>query len=235
MKKSKDRYSESVTLRIALEAVSLSRPKVITADSATIRPFVTKCLSGKSDIVFLGIDPGLLPLTVSLIVWRKGKRRDIYTIGLSAKRTGKSWQNRFFRVTKLATGVGEILSAVKAVGCKFYVAIEGYSHGSSGTAIQTLAEIKQAVLQQIYKYCNLEDVLLLPPTTWKACLAEGAGGYDKEGVQSLLIEKWPVLKSFGADHNKYDSYAMASVYEQIIRHRATCDTAAQNLMEREEL
>jgi hypothetical protein len=119
-----------------------------------------------------------------------------------------------------------------------YIAIEGYSFGSRGNAVLTMAEIKQSLLLVLGKQRpDFERVLLLQPTTWKSALMgeEYKRGTSKEDVQNYLKRRWPKIENlFAKDHNCYDAYAMAALYERLIMTPKVTNKSIQRLIKREE-
>lgn len=184
--------------------------------------------------IYLGIDPGISPLTISAITV-DDYGLDVWSIAINARKTaeGNDWRDRYLRVTSVSECVGLILKILKPR--KPYVCIEGYSFQSARGAAYTLAEIKQSVLEKLCAYTKgFEKVLLLPPPTWKACLCPKKGGASKELIQECIIREYPPSAAFGKDHNKYDSFAMAYVYLMLCAGRLTTKSA-ESLIDREHI
>jgi Holliday junction resolvasome RuvABC endonuclease subunit len=184
---------------------------------------VYKALGGSRATVYLGIDPGLTQLTAALIAKTAKGRRTVSFLCATTKaiKGDKSWKTRYTRVEYLAAEVGNMIAWIADTGPKkLWIAIEGYSTQSKGSAVQSMAEIKQAVLYKIFHNNpnQFKNVFILQPTSWKACLIEKGGKLDKEGVQVVVCNRRPMMRTLlgiEGDHNYFDSYAMASVLEDV--------------------
>src|SRR3990167_2844804 len=118
------------SLQIKYEKVSSSKTKISIADGVTLQRCVTACLGGKKCIVFVGIDPGLSPLTLSLIVRSKSSRK-IYSFGITSPKADGSWIDQYNRIDSISSAVGIILEAVEKINtAKHWLVLEGYSYGS---------------------------------------------------------------------------------------------------------
>ena len=131
-----------------------------------------------------------------------------------------------------------ILSVLKGlVGRKLYIMLEGYAMAARGSAVHSMAEIRQEVLMAIESANLLDRVCIVPPMSWKACLAVGAGRLDKVGVAELMMTNWPktkrLLNEGAGAHNYFDAYAMATVIEEMARHTTHGNPAITRLKERE--
>lgn len=206
-------------------------PSKISELSAKLRQIKGK--TGRR--VFIGIDPGIAPLTMAFLCVDEDCHQETWTINILAKKKseGNDWRDRYLRVTSISECVGLILKTLKAR--KPYICIEGYAYQSGKGAAYTLAEIKQAVLEKIeVNTKGFRNVLLLPPPTWKACLCPKKGGANKEDVKVCLLRYSPEIEVFGKDHNKYDAYAMAYAYQQI-KAGKLATKSAESLIDREKI
>lgn len=94
------------------------------------------------------------------------------------------------------------------------IALEGYAFASRGSAVQTMAEIRQGLLQELKPY--FKSMIIVPPPTWKASLFPGLGGKGKDVIIEATQRMWPETKIFGKDDNKYDAFCMAKMLEGLI-------------------
>lgn len=193
---------------------------------------------GSKPIAFLGIDPGLVQLTAMLVV-RGSKRRAILRYVLKTKpvRGVKPWIGNVARTVWLHHHLLEYLKVVKETWPKLYILLEGYSMGSGGSAVQSMAEVKQSILTAIIRVDpKFEHVLLMPPTSWKACFLgeDNKRGQDKWVVANHVIDRWPIVENtFQNDDNQYDAYAMAALYEQLILRPFITNKSIERLRLRE--
>lgn len=163
----------------------------------------------------MGIDPGLSPLTLSLIVRNKFSRR-IYSFGITSPKTDGSWVDQYSRIDSVSSAVEIILKAVAKVNiAECWLVLEGYSYGSlRGTF--TLAELRQGLVAIFVATKIIKDVVIVPPATWKASVCPGLGKIKgKQPIIDCLVAKEPKLAQFGKNHNAYDAYALSRLSEMM--------------------
>ncbi len=189
--------------------------------------FCKTIFNNKYSNVYIGIDPGINPLTVCVLA---GEKNHIFQFKLA--RQSDDWRDRWFRIQVISDALDAVLTAIGS-NEKLRIMIEGYSFGSSGAQF-TLAELKQSVLNVLYRFTHFEKVLLVPPPTWKSCLCPGQGTKGKEIIQACLEERYGVIKYFLKDHNKYDAFAMAILYKELEEGTLQSESA-QKLRQRENI
>lgn len=233
--KSKARSKESGGRQIKYVEVSGSRIRETIVTNATLNDYVMSSQDGKPVTVYLGIDPGLTQQTVCLITRLQNGARKVEFVAsfTKADKGDKSWQTRFHRIGYLTWAIEKILSLIDRDS---WIGIEGYASRSKGSAVQTMAEIKQSLLLTIFAKHGLSRVVMLQPMSWKACLVEKGGKLDKIGVMDEVCRQWPRmswLRSTKGAHNYFDAYAMATVVEALAEGKHS--VALDRLRERESI
>ena len=224
-KKSKDRSSVSSPLSIELSWVTLRNSREMPVTAATLSDSASSILMPSKPIACVGIDPGLSQLTMTVLpVTPKGKCDSAYVYAFKTKgEKGDDWSVRYYRIDLLCRAVDNVLSGLEDfVGRHFaaHIGVEGYAFGLRGNAVQTMAEIRQGLLDVVMPYVQdrFFNVYVLPIPTWKSALCPGlkkVGMSQKEAVQECIIRRWPATKeAFGKDHNKFDSFGIADVLYQ---------------------
>src|SRR3990167_2754231 len=212
----------SGSLQIKFEEVSSSRTKINIVDGATLRHCVTDFLGGKKCTVFVGIDPGVSPLTLSLILRSRSSRR-IASFGIMSAKTDGSWIDQFNRITSIALAVKIILTVVAPINTAInhWLVLEGYSYGSMrGTFM--LAELRQGLAGVFMAAGVAKDVVIVPPATWKASVCPGLGKIKgKQPIIDCLIAREPELVQFEKNHNAYDAYALSRLGEMMYDNNGT--------------
>lgn len=199
--------------------------------------------SGEASIAFMGIDPGLTQLTTVAVI-RGPKRRVVLRHVLQTKpgTLEDHWVDRIYRTWWMGRRLDEYLSIINEVWPKNYIMLEGYSMASRGDAVQSMAEVKQTIYMTLMKYTDkrFSNVILIPPGTWQACLlGESNKRRDKKEKSKdrtirYISAAWPALaKLFGKDHNQFDAYAMAALYERLVLHPDDTNAAIDRLADRE--
>ena len=121
-----------------------------------------------------------------------------------------------------------------------HVGLEDYAYGSRGNAVLTMAEIRQGLLDVIMPKVHhaLLKLYILPIPTWKASLCPGlhkSGMGSKEAIMACLHEYWAPTYEFGSDHNKYDSFGMATVLYRAFYRPDISNPSLDRFRDREEI
>lgn len=163
----------------------------------------------------------------------------MFVLKVKTQKSDKSWIDRFDRVHFVHVVLDKFMHVLHAHldPKNFYIAVEGYSFGSRGNAVTTMAEVKQAILTtiRVHRGPAFVNVTLFAPTTWRSCIMgeDHVRGLKKPDVIEWMKRRWPVVQHFGSDHNVYDSYAMAQLYFQIVMLPHKRNKSIDRLLERE--
>jgi crossover junction endodeoxyribonuclease RuvC len=146
--------------------------------------------------IVMSIDPSLTGFAICIL------NEDAEVLYTSEKGTKavKTLKGRLNRLRGLADNARKIAEDFKPD----LILIEGYSYGSSGRAIISLAELGIMVRDRLSGTSTLVEV---PPTTLKKFIT-GKGNASKVQIASTLAKKYDI--SFTSD-NHADAYGLAQL------------------------